>query len=202
MQASMSLRKSFMLYMSFVKCCVELALAPAWIAANGIFGSLFGGLLMIWRGEISFFHDNHILNWGCSFVLYAAISWVILFMLQMIFVSQYQLWLKGGYKPGKSVAEILAIINVLEKAHAEAVTLVANTLPDSDFHRNRLAAWTMDTLRMMKQLDIPKHEIFCFESPAGLPDQDKCLRERQQLLRSLVEQYMRETQKWRRHNSD
>jgi hypothetical protein len=96
-------------------------------------------------------------------------------------------------RPDKSVAEITAIITMLEKAHAEAVTLVA--LPDSDSRRNRRATWTMDTLRMMKQLDMPKHEIFVFQNPAGLPDQDKCLRERQQLLRSLVEKYMRERRK-------
>jgi hypothetical protein len=99
--------------------------------------------------------------------------------------------LKKDTTDKKSAAEIMAIIDALGKAHAEAVTLVANTLPDSDFHRNRVATWTMDTLRTMRQLDMPKHEIFCFQNPAGLPDQDKCLRERQQLLRSLVEQYMR-----------
>jgi hypothetical protein len=85
-----------------------------------------------------------------------------------------------------------AKIAKLNKAHDEAVMLVA--LPDSDFRRNRRATW-MDTLRMMKQLDMPEHEIFLFQKPAGLPDQDKCLRERQQLLRSLVEKYMREQQK-------
>jgi hypothetical protein len=99
---------------------------------------------------------------------------------------------KGGYKPGKSATEITAIINALGNAHAEAVTLVADTLPDSDFHRNRLAVWTMDTMRIMKQLDMPQHEIFSFQNPAGLPDQNKCLRERKQLLRSLIEKYMRE----------
>ena len=135
-----------------------------------------------------FSQDNPILNWGCSFALYAAISWVILFILQMIFVSPYRLWVRGGYRSGKSVAEITAIIAMLNKAHAEAITL--GVLPDSDFRRNRRTAWPMDTLRMMKQLDMPEHEIFLFQNPAGLPDQDKYLRERQQLLRSLVEQYM------------
>jgi|ERR1700730_14429790 len=94
------------------------------------------------------------------------------------------------YRPGKSVAEITATITMLDKAHAEAVTLVA--VPDSDFHRNRRASWTMDTLRMMKQLDMPKHEIFLFQHPDGSPDQDKCLGERKQLLRSLVAQYMKQ----------
>jgi hypothetical protein len=67
-------------------------------------------------------------------------------------------------------------------------------MPDSDYHFHARAAWTMDTMRMMEQLEMPTHEIFCFQNPAGLPDQEKCLRERQQLLRSLIEQYMREKQ--------
>src|ERR1700724_3341781 len=125
----MSLRKHVMLYMSFARSCAELALAPAWVMANGLFGALLGGFFMIWRGIISF-SDNHILNWVCSFALYAAVSWVILVILQMIFVSQYRLWLKGGYKPGKSAIEITTIINALENAHAEAVTLIADTLTE------------------------------------------------------------------------
>jgi hypothetical protein len=52
----------------------------------------------------------------------------------------------------------------------------------------------MNTMRAMEQLDMRNDEIFSFQNPTALPDQDKSLRERQQILRSLIEKYMREKQ--------
>jgi hypothetical protein len=129
-----------------------------------------------------------------SGVIYTVVAWVAVVLFRLIVVAPYRLWLEGGYKPGKSMAEIIAIIDALDKAHATAVALIADTMPDSDYHSHARAEWTMNTMRAMEQLGMREHEIFSFQNPAGLPDQDKCLRERQQLLRSLIEQYMREKQ--------
>jgi hypothetical protein len=89
----------------------------------------------------------------------------------------------------RSMAEI---IDALDKAHTAGVALMANKMPDSNYHYRARAAWTMDTLSTMKKLYMRDHEIFRFQNPTALPDQDKCLRERVQILRSLIDKYMRE----------
>jgi len=186
---------SRMLYLTYVRQCAALSFKASWGTANSLVGAILVAMAMILYGSLHFMPGSSLtaqaVNAGSTLAIYTACALLIIFIFRTMFIAPYQLWRDGGYKPGKSVAEIATIIDALEKAHAEAVTLMADTLPDSGFHRNRLAAWTM---RMMKQLDMPKHEIFSFQNPTALPDQDKCLRERQQILRSLIEQYMREKQ--------
>jgi hypothetical protein len=100
--------KNVMLYISFLKRCAQLALVPAWIGTNGIFGALIGGFLMIWRGSISFFQNAPNVNWVCSFALYAAISWGVLFILQMIFISPYCTWKEERESRIKTEKQIVA----------------------------------------------------------------------------------------------
>jgi hypothetical protein len=179
---------------TYIRRCIVLSFKASWETANSLVGAILVAMAMTLYGSLHFMGGDSLtvqaVNVGATLTIYTACALIIIFFFRTIFIAPYQLWLDGGYRPGKSIAEITAIIAMLNKAHAEAVTLGA--LPDSDFRRNRRATWTMDTMRMMKQLDMPKHEIFLFQTPAGLPDPDKCLLERQQLLRSLVEQYMRE----------
>lgn len=90
-----------------------------------------------------------------------------------------------------SMAEI---IDALDKAHAAGVALMADKMPDSNYHYHARNAWTMNTLSTMKKLYMRDHEIFSFQNPTAFPDQDKCLRERVQIVRSLIQQYMQENQ--------
>jgi hypothetical protein len=198
METKRFIHNSMLVYITYIRRCSARSFKASWGAANNVVGAVLVTMAMILYGSIHFMGGDSLtaqaVNAGASIAIYTACALVIIFIFRTIFMAPYQLWLDGGYRPGKSAAEIMAIVDMLGKAHAEAITLVADTLPDSDFHRNRRTAWTMDTMRMMEQLEMPDHEIFCFQNPTGLPDQEKCLRERQQLLRSLIEQYMREKQ--------
>jgi hypothetical protein len=123
----MSLYKNLMLYMSFVKCCAELALSPAWFAANGIFGTFIVGFLMIWRGVIPFFENSPILNWCSSFVLYVIVSVLALIGLRMLFVAPFQIWKK---LQAESALRRISFLDLLQRAKTKGWVFNRDTLQE------------------------------------------------------------------------
>jgi hypothetical protein len=120
----MSLREQFISYISFVKYCAKLALAPAWLAANGIFGAFIVGFLMIWRGTICFFQNSPMLNWVSSFALYVIISVAAFVGLWMLFVVPFQIWKKLQIDQKQRIS----FLDLLQKAEAKGWVSNRDTL--------------------------------------------------------------------------
>jgi hypothetical protein len=83
----------------FRKCLRELFMLSrrsSWAATNGVPGAALAGMATIWHGVLLTIPGEGTLisslNWLASFLLYATIAWVILFIIQTIFVAPFQLW--------------------------------------------------------------------------------------------------------------
>jgi hypothetical protein len=72
------------------------ACKSSWTAANGIEGAAIVGVITMWRGNISIISGSgpsiEAVNWALSFILYAAASFVLLFLIRIIFVSPFLIW--------------------------------------------------------------------------------------------------------------
>jgi hypothetical protein len=73
-----------------------IALRTSWTAANGLPGAGLGGVALIWPGVQNFFSTkSHLaiaLNWLLSFIIYAIVAWIVLFLFQLVISAPYQLW--------------------------------------------------------------------------------------------------------------
>jgi hypothetical protein len=84
----------------YIKKLSKLALRPSFAATNGVAGAALAGAMMIWRGVLPIMAAADawapVVNWTATFILYAAISWIILFILEMIFISPFRLWVESS----------------------------------------------------------------------------------------------------------
>jgi hypothetical protein len=81
---------------AYLKESLTIAARSSWRAANGLFGAAIAGAALIWPGVQQFILRadwwTDAANWLCSFATYAVVAWIILFILQLIFVAPFQLW--------------------------------------------------------------------------------------------------------------
>jgi hypothetical protein len=81
---------------AYVRQCVRLSIRSSWAAANGLGGAAIAGAVVIWRGLIVLIPGDGqaiaAINWLISFILYAVVMWVLLFIVQVVFVAPFQLW--------------------------------------------------------------------------------------------------------------
>jgi TRAP-type C4-dicarboxylate transport system permease small subunit len=81
---------------AYLKESLTVAARSSWRAANGLFGAAIAGAALIWPGVQNFTSRTNwwadAANWLLSFAIYALVAWIILFILQLIFVAPFQLW--------------------------------------------------------------------------------------------------------------
>lgn len=81
---------------AYLEESLTVAAHSSWRAANGLFGAAIAGAALIWPGVQKFILRTDwwadAANWLCSFAIYAVVAWIILFILQLIFVAPFQLW--------------------------------------------------------------------------------------------------------------
>jgi hypothetical protein len=81
---------------SYLQGIFVIALRSSWRAANGLGGGALGGVAMIWPGRLEIISVAGLwsqgANWLLSFVLYAIIAWIALFVFNLAFVAPFQLW--------------------------------------------------------------------------------------------------------------
>jgi hypothetical protein len=81
---------------AYLKESLTVAARSSWRAANGLFGAAIAGAALIWPGVQKFASRADwwadAANWLFSFAIYAVVAWIILFMLQLIFVAPFHLW--------------------------------------------------------------------------------------------------------------
>lgn len=72
------------------------ALRSSWSAINGLEGSAFAGVLLALFGNFELLSEASKLyvatNWLISFAVYAAISFSLIFIIRMTFVSPFKMW--------------------------------------------------------------------------------------------------------------
>jgi hypothetical protein len=81
---------------SYLREVLLIALQSSWRAANGLAGAALGGCATIWLGRLDVVLDkgllSQIVNWLLSFVLYAAVAWIVIFIFSVVFVAPFRLW--------------------------------------------------------------------------------------------------------------
>lgn len=80
----------------YIHSLVEESIRSSWVAANGLSGAVLAGAAMIWRGVLPLVSPDltSVSNWVLSFAIYAAGSWVVLFVASFILIAPYRSWQK------------------------------------------------------------------------------------------------------------
>jgi hypothetical protein len=84
-----------MLYIYFREVFTSAA-RSSWKAANGIAGAAIAGFGLIWPGiwkftsRVDWWADAT--DWIGSFLIYAGIAWIIIFVVHLVFLAPFQLW--------------------------------------------------------------------------------------------------------------
>lgn len=96
----------------------------------------------------------------------------------------------------RSRKEFEDIINVLKKAHSQGqiieLGLSAPAPTDRNVYQKMHEIWPMNTIREMKRVNLPEHEIFKFQTPVDLRERDAHLGQRLIHLHNLISKYLEE----------
>jgi hypothetical protein len=84
------------MYKAYVRELFRKAAGASWRAANGLMGGALAGVALVWPGVLSIFSNakwwTQAANWLLSFVLYALVAWLALFLLHLMFIAPYLCW--------------------------------------------------------------------------------------------------------------